>query len=43
MSSKNPIVTRIESEEEEDMGEEENPAPEADKLADELAKTHIQS
>ena len=29
--------------EEEDIGEEEKPDPEADKLADELAKTHIQS
>lgn len=32
-----------EEEEEEDIGEEEKPDPEADKLADELAKTHIQS
>ena len=32
-----------EEEEEEDIGEEEKPDPEADELADELAKTHIQS
>ena len=32
-----------EEKEEEDIGEEEKPDPEADKLADELAKTHIQS
>ena len=32
-----------EEDEEEDIGEEEKPDPEADKLADELAKTHIQS